>query len=159
MGVEYALPFAQIMIHMKNFAHILVWVLSTHILWGQSQKDWAVSFDTPIQWSNISSTGNLLVCTQDALYGIDPEVEGEAWRIPELAEIEENQLEEIDDTPFALVSGVSGPRKSIGGGIVKLPKSSSSRFWLINTYTGENIFDSKVLGFFINHRKGIGLRI
>ena len=132
---------------MKNLLSLILFFGISHSLLAQAQSNWQVTFDTPIEWSNISSTGNLIVCTKDALYGLDPEKKGQAWRISELAEIELSQMEEIENTPFAIVSDISGPRKSAIGGLVKLPQSSSSRFWLLNTYTGEKLFDSQTLGF------------
>lgn len=112
---------------------------------AQEAATWQVTFDKPLEWSTISETGMLLVCTKDSLYGVDPDRQKIAWQRAEMGNIMEEQLDQIPGTPFIIVNNLGD---YVGDKLIKMMASGpkKGRFALMNSFTGEFIFDSQALG-------------
>ncbi len=64
-------------------------------------KEWAKKFPGNVKWYQISDAGILVVCTGDALYGLDPETGNEAWKIDKLDDVKEENYDPVEGTPYA----------------------------------------------------------
>ena len=106
---------------------------------------WEQSFPSDIKWQKLTSTGHLVVCTDDALRGLKPETGEMAWTIEELKDFKDEDFELIYMTPYALVSKGKGIFKGGGNNLSlidvtngttawttdELGKTSSARNWLL----------------------------
>ncbi len=64
-------------------------------------KEWAKKFPGNVKWYQISDAGILVVCTGDALYGLNPETGEEAWKIDKLDDVKEENYDPVEGTPYA----------------------------------------------------------
>lgn len=64
-------------------------------------KEWAKKFPGNVKWYQISDAGILVVCTGDALYGLNPETGTETWKIDKLDDVKEENYDPIEGTPYA----------------------------------------------------------
>lgn len=64
-------------------------------------KEWSKKFDGNVKWYQISDAGILVVCTGDALYGLNPETGTESWKIDKLDDVKEENYDPIEGTPYA----------------------------------------------------------
>ncbi len=66
-------------------------------------KEWAKKFPGNVKWYQISDAGILVVCTGDALYGLNPETGNEAWKIDKLDDVKEENFDAVEGTPYAAI--------------------------------------------------------
>ena len=67
----------------------------------QPAKEWTKKFPGNVKWYQISDAGILIVCTGDALYGLNPETGAEAWKLDNLDDVKEENYDPIEGTPYA----------------------------------------------------------
>ena len=73
----------------KVFSLIVTFIMVTVIFAQQPAKEWTKKFPGNVKWYQISDAGILVVCTGDALYGLNPETGDEAWKVDKLDDIKE----------------------------------------------------------------------
>lgn len=84
--------------------YFLLTMLSFAALLGFGQtaaKEWSKKFPGNVKWYQISDAGILVVCTGDALYGLNPETGEETWKIDKLDDVKEENYDPIEGTPYA----------------------------------------------------------
>ena len=69
---------------MKKTLLLLNLLLASLVMLSQPAKEWSKKFSGNVKWYQISDAGILIVCTGDALYGLNPETGTETWKIDKL---------------------------------------------------------------------------
>lgn len=85
----------------KYFLLASLTFLSLTIFAQTPAKEWVKKFPGNVKWYQISDAGILIVCTGDALYGLNPETGEEAWKIDKLDDIKEENYDAVEGTPYA----------------------------------------------------------
>ncbi len=98
---------------------------------------WTAKFTKAINWNKLTPAGVLVVSCKDALYGIDPETGAQKWRIEAFNNIEEENFDPIQGSPFVAVTDKVG-----GKGMAKL----GVKIVILDAYTGKTVVDTKELG-------------
>jgi len=76
--------------------------LLTNTMYGQQPaKEWTKKFPGNVKWYQVSDAGILVVCTGDALYGLNPENGEETWKVDNLDDVKEENYDPIEGTPYA----------------------------------------------------------
>lgn len=87
---------------MKKLLSLCCLVLAMMYVPAQTPaKEWAKKFPGNVRWYQISDAGILVVCTGDALYGLNPESGNEVWKIDKLDDVKEENYDPIEGTPYA----------------------------------------------------------
>ena len=118
------------MIRALPFALTVILALPANTTQAQAPPAWEASPGGTIAWMRTTSTGNLLVCTNEGLKGIDPVAGTIAWTVKELANAPESGYEEIANTPFVAVA----------------PASGTGELMIIEPYGGSVLFNSTASG-------------
>lgn len=100
-----------------------------------SDPIWKDTFEKEVNWMMISGAGVLLVCTDDALYGINPDTGEEMWKREDQKKIDKEYVEVIDVTPVVMIT-----RKGLRNETIA-----------INTLSGKQIFSTKDFEFTAPH--------
>ncbi|MFY8037056.1 MAG: PQQ-binding-like beta-propeller repeat protein [Cyclobacteriaceae bacterium] len=79
---------------------------------AQVEPLWKVSLDSKAKWITLTSTGTVVVATNSALIGIDPEKQQKSWEIKAIDQIEKESFTEIEGTSFAMYESTN-PLKSL----------------------------------------------
>lgn len=95
---------------------------------------WNISFEKEINWQQLTPAGNLVVGTDEALYGIDPATGAITWQWEELKKLKQPFFEAIPYTQYAVVNAASGPF------------GAQSNTMLIDVLNGKQIWSSKEIG-------------
>jgi outer membrane protein assembly factor BamB len=102
---------------MKRILLLLNLLLASLTMMAQpSAKEWSKKFDGNVKWYRISDAGILVVGTNDALYGLNPDNGTEIWKIDKLEKVAEENYDPIEGTPYAAIltnRGFSGTQYSI----------------------------------------------
>lgn len=89
---------------------IALFVVATTIAQDQNTTAWQCDFDAPVNWQRVTSFGTLIVCTNNALYGVDVESGKTSWEQPALGGVLEESYMPIEGSPFVQVaSGGAAP--------------------------------------------------
>jgi outer membrane protein assembly factor BamB len=94
---------------------------------------WTHKPASDIKWYRVTDVGTVLVGAKDALYVLDGEDGRQLWTRPDLAGLEEYELEIIPDTPLLLVSSNSG----------KFQKSTM--LYALDMLSGQNVWTTEKL--------------
>ncbi len=87
---------------MKQILLLLTVMLASLTMMAQpSAKEWSKKFDGNIKWYQISDAGIMIVGTNDALYGLNPDTGTEIWKIDKLERVAEENYDPIEGTPYA----------------------------------------------------------
>ena len=86
---------------MKKTLLLLNLLLASLVMLSQPAKEWSKKFSGNVKWYQISDAGILIVCTGDALYGLNPETGTETWKIDKLDDVKEENYDPIEGTPYA----------------------------------------------------------
>ena len=116
---------------MRKITLIATAMLVAMASFAQSSNDWTKTFPSKIKWYRITDAGVLVVGTNDALYGINPADGKEAWKIGNIENIQEENYDPIEGTPY-IVLAKKGLTKSVND--------------IVDVVTGKHIADSKELG-------------
>lgn len=100
---------------------------------AQEAPAWTKKFDGNIKWYKQTETGILVVCSGDALYGLNPENGAEIWRLPEFDGIREENYDPIDGSPYVAI---------VDGGMMK------KKHFILDVTNGKVIAKTKDLGFY-----------
>jgi len=87
---------------MKKYLLLVSFVFATLANYAQTPaKEWVKKFPGNVKWYQISDVGILIVCTGDALYGLNPETGEEAWKVDKLDDVKEENYDAVEGTPYA----------------------------------------------------------
>lgn len=70
---------------------------------AQNANDWRKNFDSTIKWYKITDAGILVVCTKEALHGINPTDGKEIWKEEDVENIKEEEVKVVPNTPYIAV--------------------------------------------------------
>ena len=79
----------------------LVW---STFSFAQQSTDWTKNFPSKINWYKITDAGVLVVGTKDGLYGITPADGKEAWKVDQIENIQEENYDPIEGTPYIVMA-------------------------------------------------------
>lgn len=94
---------------------------------AQVAKIWEKPVSKTINWQQVTSLGNLIVCTNEALEGVNTEDGAILWNIKQLKAIPQNIFRELPGSPYFKVT-------------------MKDQFYLIDQFSGQVVFDSKSSG-------------
>ncbi|MFQ5627940.1 MAG: PQQ-binding-like beta-propeller repeat protein [bacterium] len=113
-----------------------------------SEPVWKLDFAKKIKWFEVAPTGHLLVSTDKALVGVDPENGKVLWKLEAYKKIQQAPEKLfghwfdtfVPFTPYAIIMKFSGANKTM--------KSSSQPYYftLLNVITGEEIWSAESMG-------------
>ncbi|MFN7491757.1 MAG: hypothetical protein ACK5RG_02465, partial [Cyclobacteriaceae bacterium] len=69
---------------------------------AQVEPQWKLSFESKAKWITLTSTGTVVVATNSALIGIDPDKQQKIWEVKALDQIDKASFVEIEGTSFAM---------------------------------------------------------
>jgi len=111
----------------KTFVFILVFLSTAIAGIAQVSSAWKKSFESEILWQQVTSLGNLIVCTRNNLLGLNTESGNVLWKNSQFGGIMPDQLQEVSNSPFVTVE-------------------KNNSVILLEPFGGEVIFDSKKEG-------------
>jgi outer membrane protein assembly factor BamB len=79
---------------------------------AQVEPQWKLSFESKAKWITLTSTGTVVVATNSALIGIDPDKQQKIWEVKALDQIDKESFVEIEGTSFAMYESTN-PLKSL----------------------------------------------
>jgi outer membrane protein assembly factor BamB len=94
----------------------------------KASPSWSISFNSDILWQQITPLGNLVINTQDGLYGVNTESGQKSWEIAGLGNIPASSYQPLSGTFFAEIE-------------------TSNAVVIINPYNGRIITDTHKSGF------------
>jgi len=106
---------------------LLVATLLPLISFGQVEVKWNKQFATNIQWQEVSSLGNLIVCSGEALMGVNTETGDIIWSKSEHANISIQMYRELPNSPFFTID-------------------DNNVIYLIDQFSGDEVFNSVKAG-------------
>lgn len=114
---------------MKTTFRVLIVVIALIPLtsYGQIEVKWSKALASNLQWQEVSSLGNLIVCSGEALMGINTESGDITWRRSEHANLPRHLYRELPNSPFFTVE-------------------SNNNIHLIDQFTGDEVFNSVKAG-------------
>lgn len=115
----------------KQLCLAVSFVMLTVAAFAQKNNDWTKTFPSKVKWYRITDAGILVVGTNDALYGINPSDGQEAWKIDQIENIQEENYDPIEGTPYIVLAKRG------------LTKSTNH---IVDVSTGKLVADSKELG-------------
>lgn len=98
---------------------------------AQKANDWTKNFPSKINFYNITDAGILVVGTKDGLYGIQPGDGKELWKQDEIENIQEDNYDPIEGTPYIVLAKRG------------LMKSSNK---IVDVVTGKEVANTRELG-------------
>lgn len=99
----------------------------------KTAPSWTAKFASPISWQRVHNLGYIVVCTSDALYGVNPHEGTIIWENRSFAGLDPANFNEIPGTEFVSIT--------YGGEMSNLAKEA-----LIEVINGKVLFDSKKEG-------------
>lgn len=70
----------------------------------KTAPSWTARFTTPIQWQRVHALGYLIVSTNDALYGVNPEDGKILWENKAFAALHPEHYQEVEGTEFLAIA-------------------------------------------------------
>lgn len=117
---------------MKKLLSVFVVFLLVNSCYAQQPaKEWTKKFPGNVKWYQVSDAGILVVCTGDALYGLNPENGQEAWKVDNLDDVKEENYDPIEGTPYAA--------------LIKNKFLKGAEHTIIDIVTGKIVADTKEL--------------
>jgi len=115
---------------MKKISLLFVLVIAFISVKAEISPAWKNSFDSPVVWQKVTNIGYLIVSTEKALYGINPESGEVLWENTHFASVPEEAYEQVEGTQyFSITTG-----------------DQISDVVIINPMDGKIIFDSEKEG-------------
>jgi hypothetical protein len=87
----------------KFITFLLAALLIPFLSHGQVEVKWNKQLNSDILWQEVSSLGNLIVCSEDALMGINTETGDITWSRNEHANLARPMFRELPNSPFFTV--------------------------------------------------------
>lgn len=86
---------------------LLLTLSQTMIAFAETPKKqnqaWKKNFAGGIKWYKVTDAGIVIVCTADALYGMDPLTGTERWKNTDLRNVQEDNYDPIDASPLIAI--------------------------------------------------------
>jgi len=105
------------------FATLLLPLIS----FAQIEVKWKKPFTTNIQWQEVSSLGNLIVCSGEGLMGVNTETGNVIWKKSEHANLSRQTFRELPNSPFFTID-------------------VNNIFYLVDQFSGDEVFNSSKAG-------------
>ncbi|MBN2522925.1 MAG: PQQ-binding-like beta-propeller repeat protein [Bacteroidales bacterium] len=115
---------------MKKTCLLSLMIFACILSRAEITPSWKKNFDSPVAWQKVTNIGYLIVSTEKALYGINPESGETLWENAKLGSIPIESFEEVRGTQFFSIT--------IGGQI--------SDVIIMNPMDGKEIFNSEQEG-------------
>jgi outer membrane protein assembly factor BamB len=140
---------------MKKTSFLLILIFALCYAKAEISPAWKKNFDTPVVWQKVTNTGYLIVGTENALYGINPENGVTLWENKQLSPIPEEAYDQVSGTQFfsittgAQISDVviinptdgkiifDSEKEGIAAVLSKHPLGKSGRLLIAGTKKGE----------------------
>lgn len=113
----------------STLCYLVFSLVTTSVTIAQNAPLWSAEFDRNLNWMELTDAGYLLVNTNDAMYGVDPESGDLLWSIEELRRTDNETVEMLEATPFFF---------AVGRGLGTLKP-----YYMIDSMTGEIIVNTK----------------
>jgi hypothetical protein len=111
----------------KNIMLLLAATILPLFTYGQVEVKWTKQFDSNIQWQEVSSLGNLIVCSEEELMGVNCETGEIHWSKNEHANLPRYLYRELPNSPFIAIE-------------------TSNVIYLIDQFSGDEVFNSAKAG-------------
>jgi outer membrane protein assembly factor BamB len=108
-------------------AAILVSALPGISTAGELAPLWTHDFAQPIEWQQVTTSGQLIVNTAGGLYSIDPADGTPIWTEPGFGRLAQSSFRELAGTPLAMIAD----------------DRDAERVRVLNVFTGSVVFDSQ----------------
>jgi outer membrane protein assembly factor BamB len=92
---------------------------------------WKAKFTSPINWQRVHALGYIIVSTNEALYGVDPNTGSILWTNKNLASLNPESYQEVEGTEFVTITSSSDKEST-------LPMQT-----IIEVVAGKVLFDSR----------------
>ncbi len=117
------------------------------ILNAQSNPKWKANFTKEIDWMKVTDVGTLVVCTEDGLYGINPDDGTVIWKNETLKKLIIEAYEPLAGTPFIIITPGAKPEKPKKGlGAITGGGFNKGYVVIINSLDGVVASDTRDLG-------------
>ena len=73
-------------------------------LQGQINEMWTTRFESEILWQEVTSLGNLITCTNNGIFGIDPASGDKIWMLEQFAGLPRESLIPVEQSPFISIA-------------------------------------------------------
>jgi hypothetical protein len=83
-------------------------LIFTSMLTAETTPEWTVSFNKDVKWVQLTPTGHLLAGTDEGLVGINPEDGNIMWQMDELKKLEQDKINLIPLTQYAVINKGKG---------------------------------------------------
>lgn len=126
---------------------------------AQKATDWTKTFPSKVKWYKITDAGILVAGTNDALYGINPSDGKEAWKIDHIENIQEENYDPIEGTPYIVLAkrGLMKSSNNIVDVVTGKVTISTSDLGLTAVAKRIHLMKSNALLFYGTGRKGFML--
>lgn len=88
---------------MKKIILVVLTLIVATNSFSQKANDWTKNFDSKIKWYKITDAGILVICTKEALYGINPTDGNQIWKDEDVENIKEEEVKIVENTPYIAV--------------------------------------------------------
>ena len=88
---------------MKKIILVVLTLIVATNSFSQKANDWTKNFDAKIKWYKITDAGILVICTKEALYGINPTDGNQIWTDQDVENIKEEEVRVVENTPYIAV--------------------------------------------------------
>jgi outer membrane protein assembly factor BamB len=140
---------------MKKTCLLFLMIFAFSISKAEITPSWKKNFDSPVAWQKVTNIGYLIVSTQKALYGINPESGETLWENTNLGSIPPESFEQVRGTQFfSITTGGEMPdvviinpmdgkvifdseQEGIAAVLSKHPLNRSCRLLVVGTKKGE----------------------
>ena len=89
---------------MKKMLLLICCAMVGQLVIAQKITDWTKTFPSKVKWYKITDAGIFVAGTGDALYGINPSDGKEAWKIDQIENIQEENYDPIEGTPYIVLA-------------------------------------------------------
>jgi len=111
----------------KLFVVILTFIF--HFSGAQVQQSWNADLGGQIIWQEVTPLGNLIICTDKSLQGLDPATGRYLWSLGEFGGVGRESYQNLQNSPlFSITRG--------------------ENFYMINPFNGDIVFNSQSAGIY-----------
>lgn len=118
----------------KRFIAVALLLLAGASTGFAQEKLWEVEFPSDVKWQQLTETGHLVVCTDKALMGLNPETGEKIWTLEDFGDLDQEKFDLITLTPYALITK--------GKGVF----GSQTKLILLDITTGQEAWNTEALG-------------
>lgn len=112
---------------LRAFAFLIAFSIISTVCFGQVEVKWSKELPGKIMWQEVTALGNLIVCTDEALLGVNTETGNVTWRNGAFANLRSDAYRELTNSPFFTVT-------------------TNTSIHLLDQFSGDEVFNSKKAG-------------